>query len=80
MVDDVPNNAQTIKYLTRSHSQACSDQKNIIYLRNDQLALQKFPPHYILIPISRNIGLKNDLLNNLGLTFISHGSFVIFSK
>src|SRR3989344_1409862 len=80
MVDDVPNSAQTIKYLTRSHSQACSDQKNINYLRNDQLVLQKFPPHYILIPVSRDIGIKNELINKYGLKSTPYESFLVFSK
>ena len=80
MVDNVPNNAQTIKYLTQSHSDISSKQKNIYYLRTDQLASQKLPPHYILIPISRDIGSKNDLIHNYGLKLTSYGTFVVFSK
>ena len=80
MVDDVPNDAQTIKYLTKSHSDSCAEQKNIHYLRTDQIPSQKFPAHYIFIPLRSDINLENSLVNKYGLNPIPNGTFTIFSK
>ena len=80
MVDNVSNDAQTIKYLTKSHSNACSEQKYIYYLRTDQLSLHKFPAHYIIIPLRQDSNLEKELINNYKLNAIPNGTFNIFSK
>lgn len=67
VVDGLPNNAQTIKFLTETHSQKCSAQKYIYYLRPDQLASMKFPQKYIIIPLTDSTKLQNELFWRLGL-------------
>ena len=80
LVNELPNNAQTIKFLTRTHSQECSTQHQIYYLRSDQLSEQIFPPNYMLIPLSDNQELEKILMNQYYLSKTPYGSFTIFSK
>jgi len=80
MVDGVPNNAQTIRFLTQTHSHECSAQKNIYYLRNDQLQTNQFPARYSIIPLADNPELRKQFQSRLGLFPIEKNSFVIYSK
>ena len=80
MVDEVPNNAQTIKFLTRTHSQTCSVQRNIYYLRDDQLLNSKFPAKFSLIPLSDNPKLRSNLFSQFGLYPEKRNSFTIYTK
>jgi 4-amino-4-deoxy-L-arabinose transferase-like glycosyltransferase len=81
MVDGVPNNAQTIRFLTRTHSKQCSDEKSIHYITENQLLDKKmFPPKYILIPLADSPSLRQDLSWRLGLSPESRGSFTLYKK
>lgn len=80
LVDGVPNNAQTIKFLTRTHSQQCSVDNNIYYLGNNDLQAMRFPGQFILIPLKDSPDLGNDLFWKLGLYPEKYNSFVIYKK
>ncbi len=80
LVDKVPNNAQTIKYLTSTHNQQCSIQNQIYYLPPNQLSTFRFPAHYFLIPLATDHELETTLINRHYLYKTPHESFTIFSK
>lgn len=80
LVDGVPNNAQTIKFLTRTHNYECSENSKIYYLRVDQLDLYTFPDHYILIPLLTNRNLEKLLTEKYYLNKVTYDSFTVFSK
>ncbi len=80
LVDGVPNNAQTIKYLTRTHSEACSVTKNIYYLRSDELVSGRLPGNIIVIPLKDDMTLRNDLFWKFGLHPEKLNSFVVYKK
>jgi 4-amino-4-deoxy-L-arabinose transferase-like glycosyltransferase len=80
MVDGVANNAQTIKFLTRTHSAACSDQKFVYYLNPDQLNARDLPQRFELIPLADNAVLKDRLFWSLGFYPENHGSFTVYKK
>jgi 4-amino-4-deoxy-L-arabinose transferase-like glycosyltransferase len=80
LVDGVPNNAQTIKFLTETHTNACSAQKYIYYINPDQLRTERFPKKFILIPLSNNTNLSEQLFWTLGLHQEKHDSFMIYTK
>ncbi len=79
-VDGVPNNAQTIKFLTRTHSQQCSVDKKIYYLRNDELLAGQFPGQFILIPLKDNPNLRNELFWKFSLYPETHGPFTLYKR
>ncbi|OGN00254.1 MAG: hypothetical protein A3B91_04655 [Candidatus Yanofskybacteria bacterium RIFCSPHIGHO2_02_FULL_41_29] len=80
LVDGVPNNAQTIKFLSRTHNYECSNQKNVFYLRSDQIANMVFHQKYIIIPLADNDNLRNELLRRFGLSPEKQDSFVTYVK
>lgn len=80
LVDGVTNNAQTIKFLTRTHSQAYSNKRNIHYLNNNDLKTELFPKQFILIPLKDDANLRNDLFWKFGLYPEKHNSFIIYKK
>jgi len=80
LVDNVPNNAQTIKFLTRTHSNECSTNKNIYYLRPDQLSSTQFPNKYLMIPLADNEQLRWTLQSSLGLNYEKIGSVDVYSR
>src|SRR3989344_1518767 len=80
LVDNVPNNAQTIKFLTRTHSNECSTNKNIYYLRPDQLSSTQFPNKYLMIPLADNEQLRWTLQSSLGLNYEKIGSAEVYSR
>ncbi|MDP3696976.1 MAG: glycosyltransferase family 39 protein [Candidatus Taylorbacteria bacterium] len=77
-VDGVSNNAQTIKFLTRTHSQQCSVDNNIYYLKDNALQTIRFPGQFILIPLKDSPGLGDELFWKFNLYPEKHGSFVIY--
>lgn len=79
-VDGVPNNAQTIKFLTRTHSQQCSVDNNIYYFGSNDLRAMRFPGQFILIPLKDSPDLGNDLFWKLGLYPEKYNSFVVYRK
>lgn len=80
MVDSIANNAQTVKFLTRTHSQQCSTEKQIYYLRPDQMPIWPFPNHYLLIPLSADQETEYNLTNRYGLNKLNYDSFTVFGK
>lgn len=80
LVDGVPNNAQTIKFLTRTHSLACSDEKKIYYIRNDQLGTFAFPKKFDLIPLADEPDLPSMLFQKFGLRPVKQNSFYTYVK
>ena len=79
LVDGVSNNAQTVKFLTRSHSAACSAQKNIYYLNKNQLQNIRFSDQLIVIPLADNPELRRSMLK-YGLYPEGMGSFVVYKR
>lgn len=75
MVDGVPNNAQTIKFLTKTHSRECSTPNNIYYLNSNQLLSVQFPERYMIIPLADNPETQNILQWKLGLRSQKFPSF-----
>lgn len=80
LVDGVPNNAQTIKFLTRTHSPESSEHRRIYYLKAEQLYSYVFPNHYELIPLSTNKELEKFLTEKRYLNKKTYDSFSVFSK
>lgn len=80
LVDGVPNNAQTIKFLTLTHTHQCSLDNNIYYLNANQLSSETFPTHYMLIPLKADRDIEEIFTYQLGLSKDTHDSFVVFSK
>jgi len=80
LVDEVPNNAQTIKFLTRTHTQACSLQNNIYYIRSDQLEKLKFSSNFVLIPLKEEPDFVDRFFLEFGLHPKKTGSFVVYTK
>lgn len=80
LVDGVPNNAQTIKFLTQTFDQKHSISKNIYYIRSDEIKSTPFPAKFILIPLKDNTNLNYELLWQFGLSSEKHGSFMIYKK
>lgn len=80
LVDGVPNNAQTIKFLTRSHSQECSLKNNIYFLNLEELEKLKLPNNLILIPLKDGPDLREQLFWKFGLYPVKIDSFVIYKK
>jgi len=68
LVDGVPNNAQTIKFLTKTHSNEEAKAKNVYYIREDQLdELISLNNNITLIPLSDSAELSSELRTKLGL-------------
>ncbi len=78
LVDGVPNNAQTIKYLTRTYNNSCSAQRNIYYVNNDELLTYKFPADFILIPLENNNQINNIFHWRYGLKPHSENEFIVY--
>lgn len=79
-VDGVPNNAQTIKFLTRTHSQQCSVDNKIYYLGSNDLQAMRFSGQFILIPLKDDVSLRDELFWKFGLHSEKYDSFVIYKK
>ena len=81
LVDGVPNSAQTVKFLTGSHTDTCSAQKNIYYITEDQLQNIMFPPDQVMIiPLADNLGLRRNLVWKFGFQPEEHSSFTVYKK
>src|SRR3989344_3644353 len=78
MVDGVPNNAQTIKFLTQTHSYECSEINKIYYLTTEQLNQYAFPDHYVLIPLLTNKNLEKLFTERYYLNKKTYDSFMVF--
>ena len=78
LVDGTPNNAQTIKFLTRTHSRECSVNNNIFYLQESDLNTAQFPQRLMIIPLKDNPTLRDQLFWDFGLYPEKHNSFVIY--
>ncbi len=80
LVDGVPNNAQTIKFLTRTHSYECSENSKIYYLTMENLDSYPFPDHYVLIPMLTNKSLEKLLTEKYYLNKKTYDLFTVFSR
>lgn len=79
-VDGVPNNAQTIKYLTRTHNNLSASRKNTHYLTMTQAQNNDFTGKYIIIPLADNKEVKKLLIDKLNLNTIIESSFTVYTR
>src|SRR3989344_1914530 len=81
LVDDVPNNAQSIKFLTETYDIQSSTNKNIHYIRSDQVeSLLNSKNNFILIPLAHSTELSIKLSETYGLKQKTQGTLTIYFK
>ena len=79
IVDGVPNNAQTIKFLTQTHNQKASA-KNISYLKDDQIFSERFPAQFIIIPLKSASKIDIMFKQLFGLQSQDKDSFTVYYR
>lgn len=80
VVDGVPNNAQTIRFLTRTFDINIARNKKIYYLNKDNFMNQVYGPNSIVVPLLDSSELAEKLELNFGLRKNVQNSFNIYTK
>ncbi len=82
-VDGVPNNAQTIKFLTQTHTQERSDKKKIFYIKDEELSSLSslgLKQKLMLVPLSDSPELEQLLKKELNLIPNKKQTFTVYSR
>ena len=80
LVDGVSNNAQTIKFLTRTYNDEQSAKKNIYYIREEQISDLKSYDKFVLIPLSNNPDLEKIMKAKFKMRPENHKLFNFYKK